>query len=224
VERPVGNLLIERKPLVNHIVLLGDSIFDNAAYVSSGPSVIDQLRRKLPDDWQASLLAVDGHITRNVLTQLDDLPANATHLFVSTGGNDALGMSHILYEPAQSVAEVLNRFNNIQREFWRDYCDMLRKVLGYNRPTAVCTIYDSVPGLDLSAFTALSVFNDVILREAFKAKIPVIDLRLICNEPTDYSDISSIEPSVRGGDKITKAIIDVLTTYDFSSRQSLVYT
>ncbi len=33
---------------MNHIVLLGDSIFDNARYVPGGPSVIEHLRRGLP--------------------------------------------------------------------------------------------------------------------------------------------------------------------------------
>jgi hypothetical protein len=32
-----------------HIVLLGDSIFDNAAYVGNRPDVIQQLRTKIPD-------------------------------------------------------------------------------------------------------------------------------------------------------------------------------
>ena len=32
---------------MKHIVLLGDSIFDNAAYVGGGPDVIEQLRSTL---------------------------------------------------------------------------------------------------------------------------------------------------------------------------------
>ena len=43
-----------------HIILLGDSIFDNAAYVTGGRSVLSHLRRLLPDDWEATLLAVAG--------------------------------------------------------------------------------------------------------------------------------------------------------------------
>src|SRR5690349_5483722 len=34
--------------LDRHVVLLGDSIFDNAAYVGGGPDVITQLRAALP--------------------------------------------------------------------------------------------------------------------------------------------------------------------------------
>jgi hypothetical protein len=48
---------------MGHVVLLGDSIFDNAAYVRGGPDVVKQLRAKLPLDWRASLVAVDGAVT-----------------------------------------------------------------------------------------------------------------------------------------------------------------
>jgi hypothetical protein len=70
---------------MGHVVLLGDSIFDNARYVPGRPPVVEQLRRYLPPGWRASLLAVDGHGTADVPSQLARLPADATHLFVSTG-------------------------------------------------------------------------------------------------------------------------------------------
>src|SRR4051812_13229846 len=93
--------------IMGHVVLLGDSIFDNARYVPDRPPVIEQLRRTLPAGWQASLLAVDGNITHDVVRQLQGLPADATHLFVSCGGNDALGESTILHELAATVGDAL---------------------------------------------------------------------------------------------------------------------
>lgn len=47
-------------------------------------------------------------------------------------------------------------------------------------------------------------FNDAILRAAFEQGAAVIDLRLVCSEPEDYA--TPIEPSVRGGEKIARAI------------------
>jgi hypothetical protein len=42
-----------------HIVLLGDSIFDNKSYVgASGIDVVTHLRETLPNDWQATLKAL----------------------------------------------------------------------------------------------------------------------------------------------------------------------
>lgn len=51
---------------MRHVVLLGDSIFDNARYVPDRPPVIEQLQKALPPGWRASLLAVDGAVTEDV--------------------------------------------------------------------------------------------------------------------------------------------------------------
>src|SRR5208337_5604674 len=47
---------------MNHVVLLGDSIFDNARYVPDRPPVIQHVLAALPTRGKASLLAVDGPI------------------------------------------------------------------------------------------------------------------------------------------------------------------
>ena len=209
---------------MNHVVLLGDSIFDNASYVPGKPPVIKQLRRQLSSSWQATLLAIDGDVTRGVAAQLTRLPSDATHLIVSTGGNDALSHSHVLDEPAGSVAHVLERFATIREEFRHAYRQMVKSVLQREKLAAVCTIYDAVPGLDRKSVTALSLFNDIILKEAFYAAIPVIDLRVVCDEPSDYSAISPIEPSANGGAKIVNAIAHLLEHHDFHLRRSAIYT
>lgn len=66
--------------IMNHVVLLGDSIFDNARYVPGRPPVIEQVRRSVPAGWKATLLAVDGHTAEDVASQLPRVPADATHL------------------------------------------------------------------------------------------------------------------------------------------------
>jgi hypothetical protein len=45
---------------VSHVVLLGDSIFDNAAYMAGAPDAVRQIRRRLPRGSKATLAAVDG--------------------------------------------------------------------------------------------------------------------------------------------------------------------
>ena len=54
------------------------------------------------------------------------------------------------------------------------------------------------------AVIALTVFTDVIIREAIKAGVPLIDLRLIRDAEAD--DANLIEPSVAGGAKIASVI------------------
>lgn len=206
----------------NHVVLLGDSIFDNAAYVPDGTPVIQHLRQIIPADWQATLLAIDGDITVGVAGQMADLPSGATHLVISVGGNDALQASGIFREPVSSVGEALFLLADEIAQFRRNYRQMLWQVLEVNLPVAVCTIYNAIPGLGDMEKTALALFNEAILQEAFTAKIPVIDLRLICNEAEDYSQLSPIEPSHAGGEKIARAIASLLGTHDFASGYSVV--
>src|SRR5262249_5789349 len=112
---------------------------------------------------------------------------------------------------ASSFAEVLSRLAEIGAEFRKEYRAMLQAVLEHDLPVVVCTIYDAIPGLERAEQTGLCVFNDVILREAFRAGVPVIDLRLICTEASDYSQSSPIEPSQAGGGKIARAVVRALT-------------
>lgn len=197
---------------MTHVVLLGDSIFDNGAYVRRGePDVIKQVQAKLIGGWRATLCAVDGAVTTGVLNQLSRVPSDASHLVVSVGGNDALRHSGILREQARSVAEVIGRFAAVQDEFAHNYRAMLDHILERRLPTAVCTIYDARfpdPQEQRLVVTALSIFNDVITREAFARRLPLIDLRLLCDEPDDYAN--PIEPSAKGGDKIAGVIAQVV--------------
>ena len=112
---------------------------------------------------------------------------------------------------------------NHKQTFRHEYKAMLRGVLAAGRPTGVCTVYDAVPGLVSEAVTLLSLFNDVIVREAARERLPVLDLRLVCDEPRDYSAVSPIEPSQHGGNKIATAVAYAVASHDFGRRESVVY-
>ena len=205
-----------------HVVLLGDFVFDNAAYVAGGPDVVTQLRAALAGG-QATLRAVDGAVTGDVRRQLDRLPEGATHLVVSVGGNDALRQASVMDEGSRSVAGALGRLADIRERFAHDYRAMAEAVLRRGVPTALCTIYDGRfpdPVRQRLVVTALTLFNDVITREAFARGLAVLDLRLLCNEDADYAN--PIEPSVQGGRKIAGAIAALVTGHDHERRRSTV--
>ncbi len=202
-----------------HVVLLGDSIFDNAVYVPGGPSVIEHVRRILPATWESTLLAIDGATMSSVERQLPRIPEGATHLVLSVGGNDVLGHSgFIMSEPTDSYASALTGIGKIRDDFSAEYRAMLNDVRAIGLPLAICTIYDSVPGLRPPESTGLSVFNDVITKHVIAARATLIDLRLICDESTDYAPISPIEPSASGGGKIARAIHTALFKPDNGCR------
>ncbi|MBG6185617.1 lysophospholipase L1-like esterase [Arthrobacter sp. CAN_A214] len=189
-----------------HVVLLGDSIFDNKSYVGGGPDVVEQLREELTPGWKCTLLAVDDDVTTGVVRQVQLLPPGVTHLIVSVGGNDALGYTHLLQQKAGSVADALSILGDAQDQFAANYASMIRAVSAEGLPLALCTIYDTPPSDPNQRLvkTALALFNDHITRAAFSSGAFLIDLRLICSEDGDYAN--PIEPSVRGDRKIAQAI------------------
>ena len=196
---------------MSHLVLLGDSIFDNAAYTAGGPDVVTQLRGQLPPGWTATLAAVDGSQADDVAAQVAAVPADATHLVLSVGGNDALMASGLLDEPVYSSADALRLIAASVREFEARYRAAVAGCRARGLPLVVCTIYNgNFPDPDYRerAVVALTAFNDAIVRTACAHGLDVIDLRAVCDLPQDYAN--PIEPSSVGGAKIARAIARVV--------------
>ncbi len=194
-----------------HVILLGDSIFDNARYTNGGPDVVSQVRRLLPAGWKATLLAVDGAKCDEVAGQLRRLPADATHLILSVGGNDALVHASVLDTRASSTAQATGFLADVAAAFEPRYRAAVQACLARKLPLAICTIYNGCfpdPAYQRIVSVALMVFNDAILRAAIEHVLPVIDLRSICSTPDDYAN--PIEPSSIGGEKIARAIVDLV--------------
>lgn len=190
-----------------HVVLLGDSIFDNGAYTNGGPDVVTQLREVLPPDWDASLAAVDGHVTKDVARQLATVPATATHLALSVGGNDALQCLPVLDAPTKDLRQGLAALAALTTEFESQYAGAVELCLRRGLPMTVCTIYNGCfPDVAFQrlATVVVALFDDVILRTAARHALPVVDLRAVCSEPADYAN--PIEPSSTGGAKIARAL------------------
>lgn len=205
-----------------HVVLIGDSILDNGAYVARGDDVTSRLKARLPDD-KITLLARDGAVTEGALGQLSALPDDATHLVISAGGNDALRSIGVLAEPARTVAEALGRVLVVRDRFADQYCKLLDEAQRFAPPAAVCTIYDvRLPDLQERALAnlALGVLNDVITREAARRRLALIDLRVMFTSEAHFAN--AIEPSEQGSELIAAAIRDVVASHGRWS--SVVYT
>ena len=118
------------------VVLLGDSIFDNQAYVEpGGRCVADHLRARLGGDWDVELRALDGAVVTDVRGQFygRPLPDNA-HLVLSAGGNDALGHTDLLDGEAagRPFAQVLREVYSIRQNFRTAYDKLLELVTGFD--------------------------------------------------------------------------------------------
>jgi lysophospholipase L1-like esterase len=224
-----------------HVILCGDSIFDNRPYVQPGePDVTTQVNALLPEGSKATRLAVDGDITQGIPRQLQSLPNDATHLFISVGGNDALGGINVFSEPVANVGEALIYVNTMRNQFETQYKEMLQHALSQQLPLTVCSIYyprfhsqnlervfpvgSGVDGetFQKMAMPALANFNDAIFRQAFQLKVPLIDLRVLCDEDEDFAN--PIEPSAIGGQKIAQAIVEMIDSSKGSANKTTVYS
>lgn len=224
-----------------HIVLVGDSIFDNGSYVPGEPDVAQQLRNHMGDTSKVTLLAIDGDVTTGVKNQLKRLPEDATHLFISVGGNDALGCLWTFSKTVSNIGDGFLQFNTIQEEFHKKYSSMIDDVLKKECPTTICTIYRpcfshqdlsrvaSYMGVDNAkhdlqrmSVSALSIFNDVIFEESVTRGLPLMDLRTIYTEAADYAN--PIEPSTQGGQKMVTAIERIINNHPFDQNETVVYT
>lgn len=192
------------------VVLLGDSVFDNGAYVQGGPDVASQLRKRLPAAWKVTLLAVDAGSLEDLPRQLAQIPDDATHLVLSIGGNDALRHAELL--EASIGVDVLARVADAAAAFAPRYEEGLAAVRRRRLPLLTCTIYEGNLGgsLQKRAIGAVAVFNDRIQRAARRQEVPVLELRDIFTDREDYAN--PIEPSGRGGEKLAAAVAEWLTS------------
>jgi hypothetical protein len=196
--------------LVAHIALIGDSIFDNAAYTRGLPDVVGHVRRLTPGN-MATLIAEDGSTTTDVFEkQLPLLTPDLTHAAVSMGGNDGILHSDLLDSPVASTAEALRAFAQRIALFETSYRRTLDAIVQRVPHVAVCTIYTpNLPGPEAATVrVGLMMLNDVILRTAIEWGLAAVDLRLVVVEPADFAN--ELEPSSQGAAKIARSVVSAL--------------
>ncbi|MEM1385322.1 MAG: SGNH/GDSL hydrolase family protein [Pseudomonadota bacterium] len=196
---------------MDELILLGDSVIDNATYVRAGePDVSAQIQSLLPD-WQVAMRAVDGHVSADVAAGLDAHPLPpGSCVFLSAGGNDALGSIGLLSDPDDtSFPAAMIRLRQVREAFRGLYAPLLDRLA--DTRALVATIYNPAfageeADLQAPAEGALSAFNDVIQAEALARGFDILDLRRIFTGSADYAN--PIEPSAHGGAKLARAVAD----------------
>jgi hypothetical protein len=202
---------------MSRIILLGDSIIDNGAYVRPGePDVTRQVQERLSG---ATVIkrALDGAKVEDVLRdQLNDL-TDEDFVVLSVGGNNALEHIGLLEQSSKiKYLDALNALWEIRKGFEAQYRRLMERIAEKQPdPTkvTVMTIYDPCFGgsshpdeYQKAAEAAVSMFNDVIQREASGMGYTVMELRELFTDKGDYAN--PIEPSAQGGDKIAEALAE----------------
>jgi lysophospholipase L1-like esterase len=195
----------------HRLVLLGDSILDNAPYTLPAPDTTAHLSGLLGSDWAIQRLAQDGARMRDLRSQVGGLTARPTHAVLSIGGNDAAEHIGVLERRGTSAAALLEELLAIAEEFGRRYEAAAREVAERADRTVLCTIYEvrlEPPLFARLARVPLALLNDRIIAIGARLGLDVLELRSICTEAADF--VQQIEPSARGALKIAQAIAAVV--------------
>ena len=126
---------------MQHIALIGDSIFDNRNYVGTDPDVVSHLKKLLPTGWAATLCAIDGSTSSMIAAQMNRIPKETTFIVVSVGGNDALKHQNLLSNETNTGPTVLFGLAQAASTFTDNYREALSKLKSLAKPVTVCTIY-----------------------------------------------------------------------------------
>lgn len=190
-----------------HLVLLGDATFDSHHTADGSPSVFDQVLQRRPPGWSATLCASEGAVAQDVPAQLGTLPAGASHLALSVGGNNAMQFSDVLDAATYSSGDALLLLADAADRFEQLYRQAVDACRARGLPLLVCTIHQGhFPDARYQRMVkvGLAGLNDVILRVAIEHGLCVIDLRFLLCEPADFA--TPIEVSSAGGAKIAAAL------------------
>lgn len=179
-----------------NIVLIGDSILNNSAYVSAGQSVPDLLSKKM-NGHTIYNFAKDGATINDCYTQLDkialQLDNSKTTIFLSCGGNNILNSRRIIDPKAIS-------------NLFAKYKDLIASIKTRvpNASLYLLNLYYPTDGHYKSYHKTIEQWNTLLQDNASDLDYTLIDLSSLLVLEEDF--VYGIEPSSKGGQKIVGSI------------------
>ena len=179
------------------IVLIGDSMLNNSAYVSANQSVPDLLSKKLVGNTLYNF-AKDGATINDCYAQLDkistELNNSTTYIVVSCGGNN------ILSSRSLKTTNINNLFNQ--------YSELLKSIKTRvpNASVYVLDLYTPTNSHYMSYHEAIDQWNQLLEDNKSYLQYKIINTSSLLVTEEDFS--YNIEPSEKGGKKIVEAILN----------------
>ena len=178
------------------IVLIGDSVLNNANYVSPGFTVYDLIKSRHEN---VQIYAADNSAIKDVIKQIENMPnkfnTKNTYIFVSAGGNDILNLS---IHQDEDTAKVLF-----------DMYLLLIKVIKQKFPNAnivALNIYYPPNPYYKIFYSTVELWNNLLKKNRSQQGYSLIDINKMLISEDDFTH--DIEPSDIGGEKIANAIVD----------------
>ena len=180
-----------------NIVLIGDSILNNSAYVSQDQSVPDLLSKKMTGHTIYNF-AKDGSTLNDCYIQLDkislELNNSNTTIFLSCGGNNIL--NNLKTHDPKAITNL-----------FRQYKELITSIKTWvpNASLYVLNLYYPIDGHYKSYYKTIEQWNTLLLEDSISdLKYTLIDLSSLLVLKDDFT--YGIEPSFKGGQKIVDAI------------------
>jgi len=170
--------------VIRHLVLLGDALQNIDLGKGQAESALVPRPR---NPWKLTVLQPPEVLRQS---RVRAFPAGVTHIVVCVDGGWAIETSGLLKGRVQSIRDALDTLAAAADEFENMFASLITAATEAGVPTIVCTLVPAryvEPSQERVAATALAIFNDRILRRATAARLSVVELRLVCDEESDYA-------------------------------------
>jgi len=185
---------------IKNIILIGDSMLNNSVYTLQSQSIPVLISKQLEKTPEKTLynLAKDGATISDCSNQLNEIPPNLnlnkTNVFISAGGNDILNSRQL---NSVSVDEIFKKYMELIKSI---------KTKLNNSNIVLLKLYYPLNFTYKSFHTFIKQWNQLLddNSSVIGYKLLHTDTIIVSKEDIVYE----VEPSVKGGDKIAKAIVD----------------
>ena len=170
--------------VIRHLVLLGDALQN--IDLGKGQAE-DTLVPRPRNPWKLTVLQPPEVLRQG---RVRAIPAGVTHIGICIDGGWAIETSGLLQGYALTIGEALDALARAADEFESMFARLIAAAAEAGVPTIVCTLVPArytEPSQQRVAATALAIFNDRILRRAVAAHLSIVELRLVCDEDSDYA-------------------------------------
>ncbi len=191
------------------VILFGDSVLNNSRYVPLGKSVgafcRDIYGREL------RIYAQDGASINNVYNQIEQCASNSDasgkmHLIISAGGNNLLNAMNVHALNDQTVDKYASQYERLVKQVMSTFPEARVYLLNVYHPTE--KRYQNISKyIDRWNETVVTLIESGKLED----RVAMIDIDSLLTEEEDFVD--DIEPSSKGGKKITRAIVDNINEF-----------
>ena len=210
-----------RRPF-RHVVLLGDALLEAYSSIDKTPGKFeDALLPGTRNQWRITVVSA-GEVERAGSSLA--LPRDATHAIIFIEGNHAIEHSGLLHGGPVACGPTLEQLSLAADEFERTFALLIHVARAARLVIMACTMFQpnyKDPLRQRTACAALAVFNDRVIKRAAEARVSLIDLRLICNEPEDYDQPTRLSQS--GLQKAANVIRFAMFELDAGARRCEVF-